>query len=64
MGLVRLAGNMFECKSTKDFWKVSEKDGSLVRMTSGEVDNGEHIQSAPKEAGADFLQDILAGLEF
>jgi len=65
MGLVRLAGNVFECPSSKDFWKVSDK-GSLVRLTSGEVDNGDKISPAPKESAqtADFLQGILADLEF
>jgi len=65
MGLTRVAGNVFECPSTKDFWKVGET-GSLVRLTSGEVDNGDRIAPAPKESAqtADFLQGILADLEF
>lgn len=66
LGMVRVAGNVFECPSTKDFWKVGD-GGALVRLTSGEeVDNGEKIAPAPKEssASADFLQSILADLEF
>ena|SRR5271156_1442106 len=65
MGLQRVAGNVYECPSTKDFWKVGDK-GSLVRLTSGEVDNGEKIAPAPKESAQteDFLQSILAELEF
>jgi hypothetical protein len=65
MGLNRVAGNVFECPSTKDFWKVGDT-GSLVRLTSGEVDDGDRIAPAPKESAqtADFLQGILADLEF
>jgi hypothetical protein len=65
MGLQRVAGNVFECPSTQEFWKVGDK-GSLVRLTSGEVDNGDRIAPAPKESAqtADFLQGILAELEF
>jgi hypothetical protein len=65
MGLQRVAGNVFECPSSKDFWKVGE-GGSLVRLTKGEVDNGDKIAPAPKESSqtSDFLQGILADLEF
>lgn len=65
MGLMRVAGNVFECPSSKEFWKVGD-GGSLVRLTSGEVDNGDTISPAPKESSqtADFLQGILADLEF
>lgn len=65
MGLVRVAGNVFECAPSQEFWKVSDK-GSLVRLTSGEMDGGDHIAPAPKESAqtADFLQGILADLEF
>lgn len=65
MGMVRVAGNIYEVPSTKDFWKVSE-NGGLVRLTGGEVDNGEKMAPAPKESSqvADFLQGILADLDF
>jgi hypothetical protein len=65
MGLTRLAGNVYECKSSQDFWKISDS-GGLVRLTNGEVDNGEKIAPAPKESAdtSDFLQSILADLEF
>ncbi len=66
MGLIRRCANIYECPSTKDFWKVNDKNGSLVRLTSGEVDNGERIAPAPKESAqaADFLQSVLADLSF
>jgi len=63
LGLQRVAGNLYECPSTRDFWKVSDK-GGITRLTSDEVDNGEHIEAAPKEAAEDFLHDVLAGLDF
>lgn len=63
MGLQRVAGNVFECPSTKEFWKISD-NGGIVRLTSGEVDNGEKISPAPKDEPADFLSGILAELEF
>jgi hypothetical protein len=62
LGLVRVAGNVFELQSTKDFWKVGE-DGNISRLTGGEVDLHESIQAAPKDEPADFLQGILADLE-
>lgn len=65
MGLARVAGNVFECASSQEFWKVSDT-GSLVRLTTGEVDHGDRIAPAPKESAqtADFLQGILSDLEF
>jgi hypothetical protein len=62
MGLQRVAGNVFSCPSSQEFWKV--KDGSLVRLTGGEVDNKENVAPAPKDDAEDFLQSILADLEF
>ena len=63
MGLQRVAGNLYECPSTRDFWKISDK-GGITRLTADEVDNGERIKAAPKEAGEDFLRDVLAALDF
>jgi hypothetical protein len=65
MGLQRVAGNVFECPSSKDYWRIS-KDGGLLRLTNGEVDDGDKIAPAPKESAdtSDFLQGILADLEF
>ncbi len=62
-GLQRVAGNLYECPSTRDFWKISDR-GGITRLTADEVDNGEHIEAAPKEAGEDFLRDVLAALDF
>jgi len=61
MGFVRIAGNVFECPSSKDFWKV---DGSkVIRLTSSEVDNNESLKPANKVNPSKFLKDILAELE-
>jgi hypothetical protein len=62
MGLVRVAGNVFELPSKNEFWRVST-DGNISRLTGGEVDLHESIQAAPKDEPADFLQGILADLE-
>ena len=66
MGLVRVAGNAYECPATREYWRVNDKNGSLTRLTSGEVDDGDKIAPAPKESAQteDFLQGILSGLEF
>jgi hypothetical protein len=63
LGLQRVAGNIYECPSTKDFWKVTS-GGGIARLTSGEVDNHERIAAAPSSAPADFLDEILGSLEF
>ncbi len=63
MGLERVAGNIYESKSRRDFWKVSE-NGGITRLTADEVDDGDSIPAAPKEAADDFLRDVLAALEF
>lgn len=61
MGLIRVAGNVFECPSSKDFWKV---DGSkVIRLTSSEVDNDESLKPANTVNPSKFLKDILAELE-
>lgn len=62
MGLTRVAGNVYICKSEQDFWKVS--DNKIVRISSDEVDNGETLQSAPKDHPSAFLEEILGDLEF
>jgi hypothetical protein len=61
MGLQRVAGNVYECPSTKDFWKV--KGNSIVRLTAEEVDNHERIAAAPAQAPMGFLDEILGSLE-
>src|ERR1700677_3746151 len=52
LGLERVAGSIYECPSTKDFWKV--KGTSIVRMAEEEVDNNEHVAAAPAQAPMGF----------
>lgn len=60
LGLVRVAGNVFECPSTKDFWKVN--GNKVVRLSGGAVDNGEKVVAADAAAPDDFLSEILSDL--
>jgi hypothetical protein len=62
MGLNRVAGNVYECPSTKDFWKV--QGTKVVRMATDEVDNGESLAAAPHDTPANFLASILDDLTF
>jgi hypothetical protein len=63
LGLVRVAGNMYECPSTKDFWQV--KEGKIMRLTStNEVDNSESLVAADSTDPEASLKQILADLEF
>lgn len=62
MGLNRVAGNIYECPSTQDFWKV--QGNKVVRMATDEVDNGEKLQAAPSDTPANFLASILDDLSF
>jgi len=62
MGLERVAGNMFICESSQDFWTV--KNGAIVRLVGGEVDNGEKLSAAPEESPMNFLNAIMSDLEF
>jgi hypothetical protein len=61
MGLVRIAGNVFECPSSKDLWKV--EGSKVIRLSSSEVDNDESLKPANKANPSKFLKDILAELE-
>jgi len=64
MGLLRVAGNVYEAPSTMDFWKVTS-EGGIKRLCSGdEVDNGESIQAAPQDKPMEFLSSILDDLSF
>jgi hypothetical protein len=58
----RVAGNVYECPSTKDFWQV--KGNKIVRLVVDEVDNGEAIPAAPKDEPMEFLGSILDDLSF
>jgi|ERR1700739_893625 len=62
MGLNRVAGNIYECPSTKDFWAV--QGNKVIRMATEEVDNGERLPSAPSDTPASFLAAILDDLTF
>ena len=62
LGLIRVAGNVFECPSSKDLWKV---DGDKVmRVSSVEVDFNESLKPADTNDPSRFLKDILAELDF
>jgi hypothetical protein len=58
----RVAGNVYECPSTKDFWRV--EGGKIKKLTGSEVEQGESIQAAPNDTPSAFLAHILDDLEF
>ena len=58
----RIAGNVYECPSTKDFWKV--QGNRIVKLVGDEVSAGESIPAAPDDKPAAFLANILDDLEF
>jgi hypothetical protein len=58
----RVAGNVYECPSTKDFWKV--QGNKIIKLVGNEVDNGESIPGAPDDRPQAFLAGILDDLEF
>ena len=60
--LRRVAGNVYECPSTKDFWKV--QGNKIVKLVGNEVNQGESIPAAPEDRPAAFLAGILDDLEF
>lgn len=62
MGFIHIAGNLFECPSSKDLWKV--KGGKIFRLTGKEVDNKERVKPADPKNPSKFLRDILSELEF
>lgn len=63
LGLVRVAGNVWECPSTKDFWAV--RGASIIRLTGKDpVDNGETIAAADVSDPETTLNEIMADLEF
>ena len=62
LGLIRVAGNMFECPSTKDLWRVN--GDKVIRITSTEVDNGEKLQAADASDPKNFLASLLSDLDF
>lgn len=58
----RIAGNVYECPSTKDFWKV--QGNKIIKLVGSEVNNGESIPGAPNDKPQAFLAGILDDLEF
>jgi hypothetical protein len=62
LGLNRVAGNIYECPSSKDFWKV--QGNKVVRMVAEEVDNSEKLAAAPADNPAMYLASILDDLSF
>ena len=60
--LRRIAGNVYECPSTKDFWKV--QGNKIMKLVGDEVNAGESIPAAPDDQPAAFLANILDDLEF
>ena len=60
--MTRVAGNVYECPSTRDFWKV--QGNKIVRLVVDEVDNGEKIPAAPADRPREFLSSVLDDLEF
>jgi hypothetical protein len=58
----RVAGNVYECPSTKDFWKV--QGNKIVKLVGNEVNQGESIPAAPDDRPAAFIANILDDLEF
>jgi len=62
MMMRRIAGNVYECPSTKDFWKV--QGNKIVKLVGNEVNQGESIPAADSERPAMSLASILDDLEF
>lgn len=62
MGLERVAGNVYECPSTRDFWKV--KGNSIIKLVGDEVDSGESIKAAPKNDPMGFMGSLMDDIEF
>lgn len=62
MGLIRVAGNVFECPSTQDFWKI--KGDKVIRLSGIEVDNNESLPPADVNNPSSYLREILADLDF
>lgn len=60
--MTRVAGNVYECPSTKDFWKV--QGNKIVKLVGNEVNQGESIPAANKEKPSVSLASWLDDLEF
>jgi hypothetical protein len=62
MMMRRIAGNVYECPSTKDFWKV--QGNKIVKLVGNEVNAGESIPAASSDKPAVSLAGWLDDLEF
>lgn len=62
MGLIRIAGNVFECPSTKDLWKVD--NDKLIRVSADMVDNNEKLEAADADNPDKYLDKIMNDLDF
>lgn len=62
LGLIRIAGNMFECPSSRDLWKVN--GDKVIRLSGTEVDFDEKMKPADSEDPKNYLANILAELDF
>lgn len=58
----RVAGNVYECPSTKDFWKV--QGNKIVKLVGNEVNSGESIPAASSDHPNVSLAGWLDDLEF
>jgi len=63
LGLERVAGNIYECPSTRDFWQV--KGNKIIKLVGAdEVDNGESIVAAPRRNPTGFMSSVMDDIEF
>lgn len=60
MGLERVAGNVYACPASQDFWTV--KGNKIIKLVVDEVDDGSSIPAAPSNSPMDFLTNILDDL--
>jgi len=58
----RVAGSIYECPATRDFWKLS--GNKIVKLVGNEVNDGDSIPAAPDDKPAAFLANLLDSLEF
>lgn len=60
MGLERVAGNIWTCKSKADFWKV--RGNKIIKLVVDEVDDGSSIPPAAENNPMKFLESVLDDL--
>lgn len=62
MNLQRVAGNMYECPSTRDFWQVTAEGGIKRLAETTTVDSGEKLMAADATDPESTLNTILSDL--